>query len=285
MKLLTKILIILFFASYSSAENRLEQMISPISNPVNFEDPRSHTEIRPIFLHHELGEDFVTQGGDVQIYALQFRFAVNENLSIIATKDGLIDFNPEALEDETGIADLAGGIKYVFDKDEEAGSIFSGAFRVQAPIGDDEVFQGEGNGTIQISFSGAEALNDKFNLTYGSGIRIPFESDDSTFLDFDIQLDRRVPTAIGDVHPAIAINVVNVLDAGNRLPIDDEGFDFFNFGAQDSEGETMSTISVGARIKFSDDINVGAAYQVPLNNDGSNDLTDYRVTADAIFRL
>jgi hypothetical protein len=53
-------------------------------------------------------------GGDVQIYAVQFEVALNDRLSIVATKDGYVDINPDTeplWSDEGGWANLAAGVK------------------------------------------------------------------------------------------------------------------------------------------------------------------------------
>ena len=95
--------------SFSTASaDRLDDMISPLANPINFEDPRPNTEARAEFLHHQISDDFITTGGNVRIYALQLRYAVNDDLAIIATKDGYVDFNPDAvLSDESGFGNIA----------------------------------------------------------------------------------------------------------------------------------------------------------------------------------
>ena len=41
--------------------------ISPVTNPPFFEDPQIHSEVRPIFLWHNIDKGFITGGGDVQI--------------------------------------------------------------------------------------------------------------------------------------------------------------------------------------------------------------------------
>lgn len=82
--------------------------ISPMTNPVYFEDPRTLTEARVIFLNHQLptalGKD------NVQLIAVQARLALTENLSFIATKDGFITSQSPILND--GWADVAAGLKY-----------------------------------------------------------------------------------------------------------------------------------------------------------------------------
>ena len=44
--------------------------ISPVTNPLYFEGPQIGSEIRPVFLYHNLGKDLGTSGGDVQVLSL-----------------------------------------------------------------------------------------------------------------------------------------------------------------------------------------------------------------------
>ena len=37
----------------------LQDMISPVTNPVEFEDPRHSTELRPLYVYHEIDDKFV----------------------------------------------------------------------------------------------------------------------------------------------------------------------------------------------------------------------------------
>lgn len=71
-------------------------------------------------------------GGDVQRYALQFEIALNERLSIVATKDGSVDFNPDnTLPSNHGFANLAGGVKYAFLHDSANRTVISGTVTVE----------------------------------------------------------------------------------------------------------------------------------------------------------
>lgn len=93
-------------------------LIRPMTNPTLFDLAVPTTNIRPIFAYHAL-PDFVNTtagnlpvGGDVQVYALQFEYAFSDRLSLVATKDGYIDFNPNAtLNNQSGFANLGAGLK------------------------------------------------------------------------------------------------------------------------------------------------------------------------------
>ena len=277
MKKILIMLLILLLVNQSCFADSLENMISPISNPVNFEDPRINTEIRPIFMHHEIGNKFVTNGGDVQLYALQMRFALTDNLALIATKDGFVDFNPDStLTDETGFANIGGGLKYAFYKTDK--EIISAGLRYEAPLGNRDVFQGNGDGFVNPFISAAKNLG-LFNIMAGSGFRLPIDDADSTFYDLDFHFSYKMD----NFYPTVEVNLVHVVDGGERLGIADEGQDLFSFGSTGATGKTLVTAAFGGRYRVSKDLDIGAAYQIPLTNGDGSNIIDWRVTADAIF--
>ena len=266
-------------------ESRLAQMISPGFHPVTFEDPRSISEARLIYAYHRIDEGFVTGGGDTQIYALQLRYALNDRLALIATKDGIVDLNTKAnVPSATGLADLEAGVKYAFYKDDEAGTIATAALRYLIPVGDEDVFQGQGDGEVHPSLSGAVALSQTVNLTSGVGLRAPLDSADSLFWDFDVQLDKRVELSHLTLYPLIGLSLVHIGRAGDRLPIPDEGQDFFNFGSAGSKGETQVIGALGTRVRVTDAVDLGTTAQIPLTRDEGTQILDYRFTFDAIWR-
>jgi hypothetical protein len=267
--------------------DRLDDMIAPAFHPVTFEDPRAISEARFLYVHHTLNDKFVTEGGNVNVYALQLRAALNDRLAIIATKDGFIDFNPNAvLPKKTGLADLEAGLKYAFYKDEQAGTIISAALRYLIPTGDKEVLQGQGKGSIHPSISAATALSDSFTLTAGSGLRLAMDTKDSSFWDVDAQLDYRIPTDAGDFYPLIGASLIQVIDDGTRLPIADEGQDFFNFGASKARGKSIVTGVAGLRYRpCSKQVELGGSYQFPFEHKDGNRVIDSRWMFDAIYRF
>ena len=93
-------------------------MISPITDPTNFEDPRSQSDVRPIYAYHIIPKSFAREtlnsigapplnGGYVNVAAIQLRIAINDRWSIIATKDGTINvnFDDDAIRGLTVIKD------------------------------------------------------------------------------------------------------------------------------------------------------------------------------------
>jgi len=268
----------LLLPAFASADN-LTEMISPVSDPTIFEDPRHSTEIRPIYLHHKLQGDFVTNGGDVNIYAVQLRAKLLEDLSFIATKDGFVDLNPkDVVPDDTGLADVALGLKYTPYKSEQ--SILTAGLRYEIPLGKEEVLQGQGDGAINPFLTGGYTIGG-FNFMAASGLRLRIDDSDSSFWDSNLHVDYK----IGSFYPLVELGMIKPIEAGTRLPISDEGQDFFNLGASGAAGKTILTASVGARYRFCDNIDAGVAYQFPLDRGEGTGIIDWRLTADMIFRF
>ena len=271
---------ILIFAPGNLFADRLDEMISPVTNPVNFDDPRANTEARLIFMHQEIDDEFVTGGGNFQLYALELRYAVNDRLALLATKDGWINFNPDGvLDDESGFANIAVGAKYAFYKDDMQGRILTGGLRYEIPTGNRDVLQGEGDGFVQPFLTGAVALGDYWNFMTASGLRIAVDDEDSSFWDYDAHIDVK----IGKFYPSLELNMVHVIEAGDRLPIADEGMDLISIGSSESRGKTLVTGAVGGRYRINDSVDYGIAYQIPLTNGAGSRFIDWRITTDFIF--
>lgn len=261
------------------AEGGLDQMISPVSHPVTFEDPRHSTELRPIFAYHEIADEFVTGGGDVQVYALQARLKLADNLSFIATKDGFVVLNPESVvPDDEGFADVAAGLKYSpFMGDDY---IVTTGLRYEIPLGKEEVFQGQGDGALNPFVSAGVTLGD-INLMAGTGLRAALDDSDSSLWDLDLHADLKV----GDLYPLVELNLIHPYKSGDRLPIPDEGEDFFNFGAAQAAGKNILAMGVGARYRITDQVDCGVVYQFPLDRGDGGNILDWRITTDLIVRF
>src|SRR4029079_18005852 len=66
------------------SDHCFDRFISPISNPFFFEDPRSLTEARGIFIENSLPG--LVGNGDAQVWAGQLRGRVTDRISIIAPR-------------------------------------------------------------------------------------------------------------------------------------------------------------------------------------------------------
>lgn len=287
--------------SSASSGDWLNDLRRPISNPTLFDLAVPSTNIRPIFIHHGLPNAVNTTagnlpvGGDVQVYALQFEYAFHDRLSLVATKDGYIDFNPDAtLSRESGFANLGAGFKYAFLLDPEAGHALSGSATFELPTGDSEVLQGTGDGAVNLILSGVKTV-DAWQFAAGTGVSIPFSDQQSTngFLSTHVSYEVS-PWFI----PLVELNWFHVIDsgdgsdafsaqAGGGVPgiVEFEGHDFFNLGAANADANRdLVTAAIGFRSKISESVQSGIAYEIPLTKD-ENSVIDGRLTLDLVWRF
>lgn len=261
-------------------ENWLDKTITPVTNPIFFEDAVIRTEIRPIYLHHTIDNGFVTQGGDVNVYALQIRYAITDRLAVIATKDGYIDLNPGAGGDSQGWADVALGLKYAVIDDRENQFILTPGFTFEIPLGNKDVFQGNGSGEWNVFVSAEKGLGD-LHLLGNVGFRIPNDtSEESTLFHYSVQADYYLHRYF---IPFVSLNGFTVVDEGGSLPIDTEGFDLINFGSSKADGVNQMAFGVGFRSRVLDNVDVGFAWETALGS--PKGLFDERITVDVSIRF
>lgn len=273
----------------------------PISNPTLFDLALPTTNIHPIFMHHTLpGSLNTTAGnldadGDVQLYALQFEIALNERLSIVATKDGYVDMNPDStLSKEEGFANLGAGLKYAFLLDPEAGRAVSATATLELPTGNSDVLQGEGEGLLNLMVSGLQMV-DAWQFAGAVGLQAPFSNEQST----EGWISAHASYEVCDWFiPLIELNWFHVLDAGNgscnypaqvggAVPsvINFEGGDLFNLGAVNGGTKRdLVTAALGFRSRLTESVDFGAAYEIPLT-DEEDSLMDDRITLDLVIKF
>ncbi len=273
----------------------------PITNPTKFDLAVPRTGVHAIYMHQNLPSNISFAGGklpldgDFNLYAIQFEYAFNERLSLVATKDGYVDFNPDnVLSDEEGFADLAAGLKYAFILDPVQQLAVSGSFVVELPTGQTKVFQGNGNGGIDLSFA-ALKLQDKWQFAGAAGLYLPFDNDEEATTGF---ASAHVGYNITDSFYALAeLNWYTVLSTGDgssqfsnsqlgsTVPgnVDFEGGDLINLGAANAgSNRDIVTAAIGLRYKICDFADTGVAYEIPLTNEEDNLMED-RITVDLVF--
>ena len=278
----------------------------PISNPTLFDLALPGTNVHPIFIYHGLPNrvntikavmvDLSAVGGDVEVYALQFEIALNDRLSIVATKDGYVDFNADndILAETNGFANLGAGLKYAFILDEASRTALSGTMTFEIPTGNSDVFQGEGDGAVNLILNGLKLIDD-WQFAGSIGAQIPFSDEQSTMAFLSAHASYELCQYF---IPLVELNWFHVLDAGDgtgNFPsqvgglvpaaVEFEGGDVFNLGAVNSdENRDFVTAAFGFRARLTDAINVGIAYEIPLTNE-EDSVMDERVTVDLIWNF
>jgi hypothetical protein len=269
-------------------------LISPVANPIYFEDARITSEVRPIFMQHWLPNRFDINGGSVpldgyvRVTALQLRYAITEKLGFIATKDGYIEFKPKgALQNNHayGWADLAAGFKYALVDSAENQLLITPGLTITIPTGDDEVMQHDGEGEWNLFVSAAKGFDD-LHLLGNLGVRIPNDDNEQTTqLHYSLQLDYRTCDYF---IPFVCLNGYTVLTEGEdrllgAVPLNTEMYDLINFGSTDAKGDTFIVLGAGFRSNLTKDLSVGVAYETGTST--RQGIFDSRLTIDSILRF
>lgn len=268
------------------------QTISPVANPIYFEDPQIDSEVRPIYFDHLLPSVFryaggtAPLGGQVQVFALQLRYALTDRLALIATKDGYIESQPDhTLPHTYGWGNVAAGLKYALIDDKKDQFILTPGFTIEVPTGNQEVFQGRGAG-LWNAFASAEKGCDKFHITGNVGFLIPDDfSEQTAEAHYSLQLDYYVcqyfiPFVVGNGYTVLSEADHNYL-AG--VPLTTEFNDLSDLGSTQAGGRTQIILGGGFRTRLLKNLDLGFAYEFGTTTPVG--IFAGRYTGDLIFRF
>ncbi len=247
-----------------------------MTNPVFFEDPRTLTELRAIFLQHKV--PLTAGGGDIQLLAVQIRAAINDRLSIVAAKDGYAWSSNPLIDD--GWADVALGLKYNLLSDPQSQQILSAGFAYELPVGSQVTRQGNGDGEFHMYLTGGAELFDRTHWLSAVGYRLPTDGNaesDSLYWSnhFDYQVTKHW-------YGLVEFNWFHWTESGAGGIPGVEGGDLFNFGSTGVAGNDIVTGAFGVKYKPSRLTEVGIAWENPLTD--RRDVLENRLTVDYIMR-
>ncbi|MCF7855422.1 MAG: hypothetical protein K9N51_11540 [Candidatus Pacebacteria bacterium] len=268
----------------------------PISNPVYTDVAFQKREVNFIYVYHTLPSHLDTTvgnlalDGDLWAVAIQAEIPICEGLSFVADKSGWIDFNPEnglVFDSNEGMVNLAGGLKWSFFQNDLVTAALRGT--VEFPVGDTEVFQGNGRGSASPALL-LTHLAPCYAVNGVVGATIPFDSSELSTMGYASLATAYRVTEKMTCH--VELNWFRVLEAGRgESDLNDlgketlniaefEGGDLINMGASDSEKHPdFVSVALGARYQITDTINLGVAYEVPVSTHDRG-LMDERVTVD-----
>lgn len=273
------------------SDHSFDGFISPVTNPFYFEDPRSLTEVRPLFIYQGTPRgNPIFHGGDIEYVGLQGRLAITDCLSVVMTKFGEVWMEPHHpnadFGNHAGFAELILGPKYTFWRSEATGTLGAAGLNFDIPAGSRQVLQKTGSLTLepyismgqsfcQTTYGGFHALG-----TFGYNLSVDNQRSDNLFLSLHLDFD------YGDLHkiyPFLELNWFYYTTNGHAEPVNFEGRDLFNFGARMISGHNEVSLAPGVRYKVNECLQMGFAAEFPLNN-SSRSLMDYRIMLDFIFR-
>lgn len=265
------------FGLIAPSDHNFSGFISPMTNPVYFEDPRTLTEARFIIANHQIPT--ALGGSNVQYFAMQARAALTENLSIIATKDGFFISENPLVKD--GFADVNAGLKYNLFKNVETQSIVSSGFTYGIPLGSHRSLQGRGTGEFNFFLSGGQQIGENYHVLSTFGARLPGNNakySSSTY--WSNHLDRKIGNR--GFYLFTEANWFHWMSGGTQFPANVEGQDLFNLGSAGVGGNSLVTGAYGVKYKPHQQLEIGVAYEIPYTS--RRDIIRDRVTFDLIVR-
>src|SRR5262249_48872574 len=149
------------------SDHCFDEFATPVSNPFWTQDPRSLTEIKPIFIYQKASSKTPLVGGmSTEFFGTQIGLALTDNLSIRVNKLGGIWIQPgdtpdpaqPSLPNGSGFAEFSVGPQFTFLRFRETQTL--GAFGVMfdIPTGPEKVFQDTKSLTVRPYFSFAQAF-------------------------------------------------------------------------------------------------------------------------------
>ena len=259
----------------------LKGLLNPSQIPFIPWTPRSRTRLRAGFIHQNIPNDSILGGGDYQVYCAQLSIAFSDRLSFIAQKDGWIELQAGGLPDADGFADIAAGLKYVMIRDVENQFLLSGGFMLETSNGSGDVFQGNGSGLWTFFLTAGQEFGDcgEYHLVGTVGWNLPNDGgQESESIYYSLHLDRKLTD---DFYLLWELNGFYYQDQGGRLPVSVEGGDLINLGATNVNGNSFVTTAFGGAFKWNDNLQIAAAYEIPIT--GREDLMDSRVSVMLSF--
>lgn len=262
---------------FAHSDHGFADFISPMTNPVFFEDPRTLTEARVIFLNHHLPSGL--GDNNVQLYATQLRAALTENISLIAAKDGFIVSQSDILND--GFADVSLGLKANLYKNYETQTLLSAGVSFELPVGSTQALQGNGDGEFHLFVTGGTEFLPCWHLISGSGFRLPTDTAaENQVWYWSNHVDRKLGGS--GFYLFTEVNWFHYMSSGTAFPVAVGGQDLFNFGSVGIAGNDLVTGGYGLKYKPSQHLEIGVAYEIPYTR--RQDIIQDRLTVDLILR-
>lgn len=272
------------------SDHEFDYFASPVSMPFLLEDPRSLTEVRPIFILQGIPNGAPNfQGGHIEFYGTQIRLAFTERFSFIMTKLGFIDINPGSGSTQPGgfgFAEVHLGPKFTFLRHSESGFLAAAGLNFQIPSGPARVYQDTGRvSLVPYVTIGKNFLENRFgsvNLINTTGYAFSGDGERSDYLYNSFHLDWDIANR-HKIYPMMELHYVQYTFSGGLRNLNVEGRDLANIGDVNSGGRANLNIAAGLRYKLTEAAQVGFAAEFPLNV--RRDLQQFRFTIDLILRF
>jgi hypothetical protein len=275
------------------SDTAYESLITPVSNPFFYEDPRALTEVRPLFIwqtipHNSHGLD----GGNAFFYGLQGRFAFNDRWSIVINKLGGVTIDPHVSPGVTefggshsGFAEINIGPKFTFLHNTTNNTVAAFGLNLDLPVGSSSVLQDTGTLSLDPYFTIGHTFGrtswGQFNVVSTAGFNFAADNKRSDFWHMGVHLDYDVASA-HRWYPLLELNWFHYTSSGSAHNLNFEGLDLGNFGSTGVAGQDNLSMALGFRYKLNEHVQFGIAAEFPLIR--AQEIQDFRLTLDMILR-
>lgn len=271
------------------SDHCFQAMVSPVTMPFYFEDPRALTEARPIFLYQSIpGNTPNFNGGSVYFFGSQFRLAFTDRLSVVLSELGGLWLNPNGpIEKGSGFSEIRIGPKYTFLRNANSGTVAAAGLTFEMPIGSASVYQNIGTLSLDPYVSIGQTFGQlpsgfgSFNLLASLGYSFSIDNKRAEFLYTNWHLDYNIANT-NTFYPFLEMNWLYYTGTGTSTNLGTEGADLINFGSSTRAGNNYFSLAPGVRYQYCNNFQAGFAIEFPLSQEKG--LNEYRLTFDVIFR-
>ena len=259
------------------SDHCFDRFVSPLSNPFFFEDPRSLTEVRGIFIDN--GMPNTIAGGDVHVWAAQYRGRLTHRMSVIVPRVGYLQVNQTA-NVHTGFPSAPVGLKYNFLRDVDRQLLVSAGLTYFIPPNING-FPPTGSGDFHFFLTGGKEIFGRGHWLSATGFRIPTNNNWGTQMWYwSNQWDYEV---VNHWYGLFGVNWFHWMrNSNNNFTGPIGGLDLINLPAGGVAGSDVVTGMVGVKWKPSGNVEVGTGYEFPFTQNG--DILRNRLYVDFILR-
>lgn len=274
------------------SDHSFDALSSPVTMPFYAEDPRSLTEVRPIYMYQKIPTSAGSfGGGSINFVGTQARLALTDRWSIVISELGYLWLDPKnptaPVQKGSDASDFKIGGKYTFLRNCDTGTVAAFGVNAELPIGGTKNLQDTGTLSIDPYFSFGQTFGrlpggfGSLNFLNTTGYSFSVDRGRAEFFYSTFHLDYNVANA-NKFFPLVELNYMHYTSTGNRADLGTEGGDLMNIGSTTRRGSDYLSMATGLRYRFSEHLQLGAAVEAPFSHERG--LSDYRLTFDVIFR-
>lgn len=256
-----------------------EDFVMPVGMPMYFEDPFITTDVRLLYMHHDIPSRSVLGNGQIHVAASQIRLALSERIAFMVTKGGYSWVDSRAMPAGDGWNDWALGLKYALYSDPAEQFLVTTGLRWEMTNGSSDAWQGGDSGELSPFVSMAKGW-DKWHFLGAVSGRFPTNRNaGNTSVVWNLHLDYELTESF---RPLIELHGIHYLSSADEFPFGADYLDVGSLGAADVTGRDFFSAGFGFRWQAAPNVSVGLTYEVPLES-ASENLQEHRITLNTVL--